>query len=211
MKFFKVPDEAVRRLPIYLRGALRLSLEGTKRISSAQLADYIGFNAWQIRKDFSYFGGLGTRGVGYDVETLIVRLRKILKLNKVRGAALVGAGNLGSALLRFDDFSRFGVQIVYAFDSDPRKIGRTIGRVEVEPVAKLTDLSKRHIDLAIITVPQDVAQEIADTLVTCGIRGILSFSPGRLVIPKKVTVKTIDIAMDLAGLPYYLPNRTKHN
>ncbi len=205
MRYHRIPNETVRRLPIYLRGLLSLREEGRKSISSRNLAEFLGFNPWQIRKDFSYFGGFGTRGIGYDVEKLIKQVKKILRIDIVHRAALVGVGNLGSAVLAHPGFKTYGFDIVAAFDAAPEKIGTKVTNIEIEGVSNLWTLKRRKIDLAIITVPQQAAQKIADALVKAGIKGILNFSPCRITVPKRVKVITIDIAMDLARLPYYIP------
>jgi redox-sensing transcriptional repressor len=205
MRYRKIPDETVRRLPIYLRGLLFSSEQGQQNISSQNLADFLGINHWQIRKDFSYFGAFGTPGVGYKIKTLIKQINKILKLDVVHKAVLVGVGNLGSALLAYPGFGIYGFNIAAAFDIDSKKIGRKINNITIEDVSKIHTLRSRKITLGIITVPRDGAQQIADTLVKAGIRGILNFSPYRMTVPKKVKVISIDIAMDLARLPYYMP------
>jgi redox-sensing transcriptional repressor len=169
------------------------------------LAELLVINPWQIRKDFSYFGGLGKRGVGYDVSQLAKEIKKILRLDTVRKAALVGVGNLGSAVLAYPGFKIFGFNITVAFDSDPRKIGRKIKNVQIENVSNLSTLRRRKIDLGIIAVPGDAAQQTADALVKAGVKGILNFSPRYITVPGKIKVITIDIAMDLARLPYYMP------
>jgi redox-sensing transcriptional repressor len=205
MRYHKIPDETVRRLPIYLRGLLVSAEQGKESISSQDLADFVGVNSWQIRKDFSYFGGFGTPGVGYDIEKLIKQIKKILKLDVVRKAALVGVGNLGSALLAYAGFGIYSFDIVVAFDSDPEKIGRKVNNVTIENISELRTLRRRKIDLAIIAVPREAAQRMADELVKAGVKGILNFSPCYITVPKKVKVITIDIAMDFARLPYYMP------
>jgi len=205
MRYHKIPDEAVRRLPVYLRGLLFLSEQGQKNISSRDMADFLGINPWQIRKDFSYFGDFGTRGVGYNIEKLAKEIKKILKLHIVRKAALIGVGNLGSAVLAYSGFRIYGFDIAAAFDNNPKKIGKKIGDIVVEDVSNLLILKKRKINLAIIAVPQNAAQQTADALVKADVKGILNFSPCYVTVPKRVKVITIDIAMDLARLPYYMP------
>lgn len=205
MKYHRIPDETVRRLPIYLRGLLLLAEQGTKSISSRKLAERVHLNPHQIRKDFSYFGAFGTRGVGYDVATMIKQIRTILKLNVTRGAALVGLGKVGSALLGYPGFRMYGFEIAAVFDNNPKKIGRKIAGITVENVSRLKTLKNKNIRLAIIAVPAGPAQEIADRLVKAGVNGILNFAPRYLAVPKKIKVITIDIAMDFARLPYYLP------
>jgi len=178
-------------------------------MSSQRLADHLGLTPWLIRKDLSYFGDLGKRGVGYDPQTFAGRIRKILKLDITRSAVLVGVGRLGAALLEYGGFSRYGLQIVAAFDRDRARVGTIIGGVRVEHVDRLAAVEGHDVDMGIIAVPEGAAQEIADAVVKAGVRGILSFSPRHIVTPKRVKVITIDIAMDLARLPYYLPGNRK--
>jgi len=205
MRYHKIPDETVRRLPIYLRGLLISSEQEQQKISSRNLADLLGVNAWQIRKDFSYFGDFGTPGVGYNVEKLAKQIKKILKLDAGYKAALVGVGNLGSAILAYPGFRIYGFEITAAFDIDSKKIGRKVENVRIEDASNLQTLKKREISLAIIAVPREAAQETADAVVKAGVKGILNFSTCYIIVPKKVKVITIDIAMDLARLPYYMP------
>lgn len=205
MRYHRIPDETVQRLPLYLRGLLFSSDVGQENISSRNLAGLLGVNSWQIRKDFSYFGDFGTRGVGYSKKKLIKEINKILKLDAGHKAALVGVGDLGSAVLSYAGFKIYGVNIAAAFDVDAGKIGRKINNIKVEDVSKISSLKRRKIDLGIIAVPGDAAQQTADALIKAGVKGILNFSPCRLAVPKKVKVITIDIAMDLARLPYYMP------
>jgi len=205
MRYHKIPDETVRRLPIYLRGLLLFSEQGQQNISSRHLGEFLCINPWQTRKDFSYFGNFGTPGVGYNIEKLIKQIRKILKLNVVRKVALVGVGNLGLAILAYSGFGIYAYEITAAFDNDAKKIGRKIKNITVEDVSNLHTLKERKINLAIIAVPQDVTQQIADTLVKAGVKGILSFSPYCIAVPKKIKVMNIDICTDLARLAYYIP------
>jgi redox-sensing transcriptional repressor len=192
-------------LPVYLRGALHLSERGAESTSSKELAELIGVEPWQIRKDFSYFGDFGTPGVGYKLSSLIKHVNKALRLNTAHKAALVGVGNLGSALLSFPGFQMYGFEIAAAFDCDKRKIGRHKGELIIEDVALLGPVESRGIHLGIITVPEAASQDIADALVAGGVRGLLNFSSRHLSVPRGVKVITIDIAMDLARLPYYVP------
>jgi len=205
MRYHKIPDETIRRMPIYLRGLLFLSEQGQQSVSSRNLADFLGVNSWQIRKDFSYFGAFGTPGVGYDIVKLARQIKKILKVNVIHKAALVGVGNLGSAVLAYPGFRMYHFDIAAAFDTDPKKIGKKVNNVKIESISNLSTLKRRKINLAIITVPGDTAQQTADALVKAGVKGILNFSPRHLMVPKKVKVITIDIAMDIARLPYYIP------
>ena len=205
MRYHKISSETVRRLPVYLRGLLLLADQEQTSVSSKELASLLGVNPWQIRKDFSYFGDFGTRGVGYDVENLIKQIKKILRLDNGNKVALVGVGNLGRAVMAYPGFKRYGFEIVAAFDADNKKIGKKVGKLQIEDVANIRTLKRRKVTLAAIAVPREVAQEIAGSLVDAGIKGILNFSPKHVAVPKKVKVITIDIAMDLARLPYYMP------
>jgi len=206
LKYHRIPDETVRRLPIYMRELLLLTEQGCQNISSQKLADSLHIKPPQIRKDLSYFGDFGTPGVGYDTTKLLEKVRRILKLDYIHRAALIGLGNIGAALLRYPGFKAYGLEIVAIFDNDKRKVGKTVKNTKVQDISKLKLLKNRDINLGIIAVPATAAQKIADELVNAGIKGILNFAPHYLRVPKKVKVITIDIAMDLARLPYYLPN-----
>lgn len=205
MRYHKIPDEAVRRLPMYLRGLLIFSEQGLQNVSSQKLSELLRISPPQIRKDLSYFGAFGTPGVGYDTAKLAKQIRGILKIDTPNKTALVGLGNIGSALLKYPGFGGYGLEICALFDKDPKKIGRTIKHIKVEDVSKLSTLRKKGIVLGIIAVPALAAQAVADGLVEAGVRGILNFAPYYIDVPKKVKVISIDIAMDLARLPYYLP------
>jgi redox-sensing transcriptional repressor len=195
----------VRRLPVYLRGLMVSADQGHEHISSQLLADSVGVDAWQIRKDLSYFGDFGTPGVGYNIEKLARGIKKTLRLDVIRRAALVGVGDLGSALLAYPGFRLYGLDIVAAFDVDPNKIGKVVSGVEIEDPARIGALRQRDISLAIVAVPRSAAQATVDQLVAAGVRGILNFAPSKVIAPKRVKVITLDIAMELARLPYYIP------
>jgi len=209
LRYRKVPDEAISRLPVYLRGLLSLSRQKQKRLTSQMLSDFVGINAWQIRKDFSYFGGFGKRGVGYDIDNIIKKVNKILNLDVVHKVALVGVGNLGSALLAYPWYEVYNLRITALFDNNPKKMGKKVHNLVIEDVCNLDSIKGRAIALGIIAVPLRAAQETADALVGAGVRGILNFSPCRISTPKKVKVINIDIAMDLVRLLYYLPRPRK--
>lgn len=205
MRYHKIPDETVRRLPIYLRGLLISADQGYEHISSQFLADFVGVQSSQIRKDFSYFGDFGTRGVGYSIEKLVREIKKILRLDATRQVALVGVGDLGSALLTYSGFGSYGLDIVAAFDVDVQKIGTTINGIQIEDLSEIGDLGQRGIMLAIVAVPRASAQSTIDRLAEAGIRGVLNFAPCRVVAPPRVKIVTLDIAMELSRLPYYMP------
>ena len=205
MRYYKIPEETIRRLPLYWRTINLMSSMGHTRISSKILAKLSHVNPWQIRKDLSYFGAFGTRGVGYDTIKLSAKIGAILRLKGTQKAALVGVGNLGMALLKYSGFSSYSFEISAAFDNNPQKIGKTINKVTIENILDLCKLKSRKIHFGIIAVPLIEAQEIADKLVDAGVCGILNFAPLTLKVPKKVTLINIDIALDLARLPYYMP------
>ncbi len=205
MRYHKIPDETVRRLPIYLRGLMFSAEKGRDHISSQSLADFVGVQSWQIRKDFSYFGDFGTPGVGYNIGKLAREIKRILRLDVIKKAALIGMGDLGSALLAYPGFRTYGLDIVAAFDVDPKKIGRRVGDVTIEDAVGIDSLKRRGIHLAIVAVPRAAAQPTVDRLVAVGIKGILNFAPCKVEAPKRVKVITLDIAMELARLPYYMP------
>ncbi len=205
MRYHRIPDETVRRLPIYLRGLMFSANQGHEHISSRSLAEFVGVHSWQIRKDFSYFGDFGTPGVGYNIQRLAREIKKILRLDSVPRAALVGVGDLGSALLTYPGFATYGLDIVAAFDTDPKKIGKEINGVRIEPAANIGTLKQRDITLAIVAVPRAAAQVTVDRLVEVGVKGVLNFAPCKVAAPKRIKVITLDIAMELARLPYYIP------
>lgn len=205
MRYHRIPDETVRRLPIYLRGLMFSSDQGQDHISSQSLAEFVGVHSWQIRKDFSYFGDFGTPGVGYHIHKLAREIKKILRLDTIRRAALVGVGDLGSALLTYPGFATYGLDIVAAFDVNPKKVGRVVSGVEIEQAERIDTLKQRDINLAIVAVPRAAAQPTVDKLVEVGIKGVLNFAPCKVEAPKRVKVITLDIAMELARLPYYIP------
>lgn len=205
MRYRRIPDETVRRLPIYLRGLMVSADHGREHISSQALADSVGVQSWQIRKDFSYFGDFGTRGVGYHIEKLAREIKRILRLDVIRKAVLVGVGDLGSALLSYPGFGGYGLDIVAAFDIDPHKIGAVINGVCVEDSSRIDTLRDRGVSLAIVAVPRTAAQSTIDRLAQVGIRGILNFAPCKVIAPHRVKVISLDIAMELARLPYYMP------
>ena len=154
-----------------------MSEQGKLNVSSRNLSDVLGVNPWQVRKDFSYFGDFGTRGVGYEIKKLTCQIYKILKLDVVRQVALVGVGNLGSAVLAYPGFREYGFEITAVFDNNSEKIGRKIKNIVIEDVSTLLSLKSRGINLGIITVGRNAAQETADALVNAGIKGVLNFSP----------------------------------
>lgn len=204
MRYAKIPDQTIRRLPLYLRALFTVAEQGQSEVSSKELAQYVGAHAWQVRKDFSFFGEFGRPGVGYSVSWLTEQIKTILRLDSENKAVLVGVGNLGAAVLSFSGFGKYNLVIVAAFDADENRIGQSVNGVEVMDIACLDSVGELGVTLAIVTVPGEVAQDMADRLVNVGIKGILNFTSCRLIVPDQVRVTNIDIGMDLASLPYYV-------
>lgn len=204
MKYHKIPDETIRRMPMYLRALSLLEQEAQDTISSRQLAQRLHLNPPQIRKDLSYFGAFGTRGIGYPVGSTAQQIRTILKLDMRQKAALIGAGRLGTAIAAYPGFSLFGFEIAAIFDNAPQKVGKKVGPHTIEDIGCLDTLKERRIRLAILAIPADAAQACATALVRSGVKGILNLSPCYLTVPARVKVVTIDIAMELGVLPYYV-------
>lgn len=198
-----VPNPAVRRLSLYLR-----QLEGFKRqerqtISSRQLGESLRLTDAQVRKDLAYFGQFGHPGVGYRVDDLIAHMKRILGTDKMWNVLLVGAGNLGRALLAYKGFAAKGFRLSAVFDSDPAKIGKRHGQLAIQPMAELArTIAEGNIRLAIIAVPSDKAQQAADELIAAGIRGILNFAPISLEVPPNAALNAVDLAVQLEQLSF---------
>ena len=200
----RVPDATVARLPVYLRALMELSHERIATVSSEDLAVMAGVNGAQVRKDLSHLGSYGVRGVGYEVDYLIRQVNRELGLTGDRAVAIVGVGNLGRALVGYDGFRGRGFQIVAAFDSDPAKVGVDIGPVAVEPVASLTEVCRaRGVTIGVVTTPRTVAQDLTDRLVAAGVVSILNFAPVVLQVPPHVTLRQVDLAVELQILGFY--------
>jgi redox-sensing transcriptional repressor len=208
----KIPEGAIRRLSRYLRYLEEIKEDGKKEVSSVQLATKCMVNAPLVRKDLSYFGKFGVRGVGYYVKDLLYDIKRILGLNKGWRMAVIGIGNLGSSLLAYKDFLKKEYQIVAAFDIDPPKvIGRVsekLGRpMEVLHINRIKEVAKaRKIEIGIITTPPSEAQNVADMLVEAGVRGILNFTPAQITVPEGYVVKDVFFTTTLDNLAYLLSN-----
>ncbi|MEP0804400.1 MAG: redox-sensing transcriptional repressor Rex [Chloroflexota bacterium] len=201
----KIPDIIIGRLPIYLRALQRLAEKGVHNTSSQELGEMIGISAAQIRKDISQFGEFGKQGTGYSVPFLIERLQDILKVNRVWDVIIVGMGDMGHALARYNGFVNRGYQVTMLFDNDPAKIGQKVNDLEIFSTDTLVDKVKQNkIKIAMLTVPASAAQEVADLLVKAGIRAILNYAPIHLNVPKDVQVQHIDPAAHLQRMTYYL-------
>lgn len=205
MNAHKIPDIIIGRLPVYLRALQQLSEKGILTTSSQELGEIIGISAAQIRKDISQFGEFGKQGTGYSVQFLIERLRDILKVHRVWEVVIVGMGDMGHALARYNGFANRGFHINMVFDNDPNKIGQKVGDYEILDTAQLIDKIKQNkIRIAMLTVPASVAQDMADQLVKAGVKAILNYAPISLNVPNGVRVQYIDPVTHLQRMTYYL-------
>lgn len=200
-----IPQETARRLSLYLRSLKRLIQDKIKVASSDEITRFLNVSSVQFRKDLSYFGEFGRRGIGYDVETLRQEIGKILGTNVVWKIALVGVGKLGFALLGYPGFLELNLQISAAFDNDPEKIGKVRGGIKIEDMRRMKELiKKRGIKIAVLTVPAESAQGISEELSGCGIKAILNFAPVNLVLSNNIYVSNVDMASELESLVYKL-------
>jgi redox-sensing transcriptional repressor len=205
MNVEKVPDIIIGRLPIYLRALQRMAEKGIQTTSSQELGETVGISAAQIRKDISQFGEFGKQGTGYHISFLIDKLREILKVDRIWDVALVGAGDVGHALARYQGFVNRGFRIAMVFDNDPTKIGEQVGEFTVQDSAKLVEkVREAHIRVAMLTVPAATAQDVADKLVEAGVKAILNYAPISLAVPKGVEVQHTDPTTHLQRMTYYL-------
>lgn len=205
LKDAAIPKATAKRLPLYYRYLRILNQAGKKKVSSTELSEAVQVDSATIRRDFSYFGELGKRGYGYDVEELMNFFAKTLNDDHMTNVALVGVGNLGSALLKYKFHQSNSIRISAAFDTDPELVGRIIDSIPVYPLADLAEQVKiQEIDIAILTVPAEYAQGLVDELVSAGIKGILNFTPARLHAPKSVLVQNVDLTNELQTLIYFL-------
>jgi redox-sensing transcriptional repressor len=200
----KIPEAAIKRLPVYLRVLEETAAAEVQIISSAELAEKTGFSPEQIRKDLAYFGAFGTRGVGYDTVLLSRRIARILGLHQGVKAALVGAGHLGYALARYSISRHKDVRLTAIFDTDPAKIGTDIMGVVIRPMSELlATVRDEGIKIGILTVPAPEAQAAADKLQEGGVEAILNFAPAKLRMGEGVFVQNIDLTIELQSLAYY--------
>jgi len=198
-----VPNPAVRRLSLYLRQLESFKRKDRRTVSSKQLGESLGLTDAQVRKDFAYFGQFGHPGIGYRVEDLIAQVKRILGTDKTWNVLLVGAGNLGRALLAYKGFDQKGFRLVAVFDADAAKAGKKYGPFAIQPMSELADtVQKQSIRLGIIAVPADSAQDVADQLVAAGVRGLLNFAPVSLTVPPDVALNAVDLAVQLEQLSF---------
>jgi redox-sensing transcriptional repressor len=201
----KVPQATVPRLARYLRVLHRLERDEIPKVSSKELAERLDANAAQIRKDFSYFGEFGVRGVGYEVKYLIGELSRCLGLDKQWNIVIVGAGKLGGALARYRAFHEEGFRLAGVFDSSRYVIGSEIDGLVVQPERDLVEfMQKEEVHIAILTVPAEAAQPVADKVIEGGARGILNFAPQRLVPTPNVFIRQVDLSTELMVVSFYL-------
>ena len=204
----KVADSTVRRLSLYLRFLEEFQGQGIATISSDALATRGGTTSAQVRKDLSFFGSFGKRGLGYSVPELVGKLRDILGLKRTYQVVVVGAGKIGSALAQYQGFGQRGFQVAAVYDADPKKIGADWNGLVVRDVKHLEqDLARAPVDIAILATPAGAAAQVSDRLVQAGIRAILNFAPVSLDVPPTVVVKNVNMAMELEALSYALRHR----
>lgn len=200
----RIPVATVSRLPAYLEALTEKLQHGEHTTSSQDLAVATGVNAAKVRKDLSYMGQYGTRGVGYDIPYLIHHIERVLGLTEQWRCALVGVGNLGRALASYPGFDERGFQVVAAFDADPAKVGLRLGGVVVQSADELSKtVADRGIVIGIVAVPAPAAQTAVDALVDANVKSILSFAPITLYVPEDVTVRKVDLSMELQILSFH--------
>jgi redox-sensing transcriptional repressor len=203
----EVPAPTIARLALYLRCLRACRREGIHTISSAGIGERIGISSGQVRKDLSYFGEFGKPGTGYAVEGLLEHLSEIMRLDRPHDVVLVGAGNLGRALVGYPGFAESGFRVVAVYENNPAKIGQTIGELPVPilDVAALVESSRQmRAEFGIIATPASAAQEVADALVKAGVRGILNFAPTHISVPDTVTSRNVDLTRELEVLCYFV-------
>lgn len=208
----RIPEASINRLNLYLRTLKELARNGEGvTVSSKQLAEELGINSHQVRKDLSYFGRFGQRGIGYKAKDLINDINEILGLNKKWKICLCGLGNLGSALISYRGFRKEGLNVVAAFEKDRAKIGKKINGIEVFPVGKIKKvINEKNIEIGIIAVPAESAQSVANQLIAAGVKAILNFAPIKLPFSKeKVKIRNVDLSIELVNLAQFLANISK--
>jgi len=206
----RIADSTVRRLSLYLRFLEESAQRGVVTISSDELARRGGTTSAQVRKDLSFFGSFGKRGLGYSVPELTESLREILGLRRDWQVIIVGAGKIGTALAQYRGFRQRGFHVTAVYDRDPRKIGTTWDALTVRDMEQIEhDIAKERPDIVVLTTPGDEAQKVVDRLVKAGIRALLNFAPVQLQVPPDVTLKNVNMAMELEGLSFALTNRDR--
>ena len=206
----RIADSTVRRLSLYLRFLEESTNRGLVTISSDELARRGGTTSAQVRKDLSFFGSFGKRGLGYSVPELTESLREILGLRRDWQVIIVGAGKIGTALAQYRGFRQRGFRVTAVYDRDPKKIGTQWDTLTVRDMAEIErDIAKEHPDIAVLTTPAEEAQVVVDRLVSAGMRALLNFAPIQLQVPADVTLTNVNMAMELEGLSFALTNRDR--
>lgn len=204
----KISETVIRRLPVYYRYLEEESERGQVRISSKGLSEKTGFTASQIRQDLNNFGGFGQQGYGYNVESLKDEIAKIIGINKIRKAVVIGSGSLGCAIAKYKGFKNSGLEVKSLFDTNKEKIGTSIEGVAIRDMSELKDfVTKNKIDVGIIATPAASAQEITDTLVELGVKGIWNFAPLDLEVPEDVILESVRLNDSLLTLFYYINHK----
>jgi redox-sensing transcriptional repressor len=205
----KIPEATVTRLPLYLRSLLEVANDGMPTISSERLAEMSGVNAAKVRKDLSYLGSYGTRGVGYDVEYLLFQMSRELGLTHDWHVVIAGVGNLGHALANYAGFHERGFPVAALVDADPRVIGTEVNGITVRHIDELPAIAASHeIAIGVIATPATAAQEVADRMIAAGVSSILNFAPTILSVPAEVSLRKVDLAVELQILSFYQQRRT---
>ncbi|MGH9013173.1 MAG: redox-sensing transcriptional repressor Rex [Acidimicrobiia bacterium] len=205
----RIPEATVARLPLYYRALLDTADQQVGTVSSERLAELAGVNAAKVRKDLSYLGSYGTRGVGYDVEFLLHQISRELGLTHDWPVVIVGVGNLGHALANYRGFGARGFRIVALVDADPAKVGQRVGDLQVEALDDLPRIvAKGAIAIGIVATPASAAQEVADRLVDAGVTSILNFAPAVVTVPREVSLRKVDLATELQILSFYQQRRS---
>lgn len=204
----RIPEGVIERLPAYLNILIQLRTDGVSTVSSARLGQLTAVNPAQIRRDLTHFGSFGKRGVGYDIGMLVERIQAILGADHAHRLALVGAGNLGSAIAGYEGLRQHGFMVTAIFDNDSRKTGNRIGQIVVQPLEELEDtLHAQDIRIGIVAVPSEAAQGVTDRLTAAGVRVILNYTPVIVQVPEDVTLHNTDPVQELLHTLYYLSRR----
>ena len=205
----RIAESTVRRLSTYLRYLENLDTQGQQTASSDELAHLCGTTPAQVRKDLSFFGSFGKRGLGYPVHEMTAHLREILGLEREWKVVIVGAGKLGAALANYRGFYQRGFRIVGVYDNDPNKVGKPWGEAIVRDMADLAqDIGREDAPIAVLAIPSDDAKGVVDRLEGAGIRAILNSAPAQITVPPHVSLKSVNMAMELEGLSFALTNST---
>jgi len=204
----RIPEGVIERLPAYLNVLIQLRTDGIGTVSSARLGELTSVNPAQIRRDLTHFGSFGKRGVGYEIGVLVERIQRILGSDHVHRLALVGAGNLGSAIAGYNGLKQHGFVVTAIFDNDPRKVGTHIGDIAVQPIDELdATLRKQGIRIGVVAVPPESAQMVTDELARAGVRVVLNYTPVIVRVPEGVTLHNTDPVHELLHTLYYLSRR----